>query len=190
MNLQYFRAELSGYFKIAYEPVLVSTEIDMPIFGVSTESKFRRIDIQTLTYTPTNSDEKIILKYFMEEVEGNSAAYVKVSKTIVVRGESSNVVKGKVSCGKWLKENTPPHLMFINSKMKIEFPEVIMDSGNVEFTIDNNSKTELRLKKGDYLGEVAKLTENVSQGSVKVSAFEERSVLNCGKISEGEVRSY
>ena len=89
----------------------------------------RAIYTQTLSYMPTNSDEKVTLNYFSENSEAISSAYVKVSKTYIVRSEFSSIVRVIVSCVEWLKENFLPHQIINKCETGLEFPDVKIDTG-------------------------------------------------------------
>ena len=93
-----FRDVMGNIFELTDEPCLVSDAIDMNIFGMHTEQRFKSINRDhsksTMTFT-TNGGKEIKLKFFREK-KITSSAYVKVSKATLLQPKGGSMIKNKI----------------------------------------------------------------------------------------------
>ena len=87
LNLKLHQTD-GTFYTIEYEPVLVSENIDTPIYGLHSEKAFvecnRKTDNMILTYVAKESKTPIMVKMFHESCENYSSLYVKVAKTVII----------------------------------------------------------------------------------------------------------
>ena len=145
----------------------VYLEIRTPIYGIKTESRFKECtrmeDERTLTYTTNEGNRKITVKYYKEN-PGTDSAYVKVAHTVIIPKENTAVVKGRID-NKWLQETLPPYAIFPSEKSKVHMSNILVHEmkKHMEVSIENNTDQEIKLKKGDLLGEISGLSTGESK---------------------------
>ena len=166
LNLKLHQTD-GTFYTIEYEPVLVSADIDTPIYGLHSEKAFvecnRRSDDMILTYVPKQSEKPITVKMFHESCENYSSLYVKVAKTAIIPAKHVGTVKGVLNNFETIKKEKNPIVLTTNQNGIIHFPDVINfdNSTSKSFRIDikNSSDNDLKLKKHSVLCDVIILNE-------------------------------
>ena len=187
------KTENKEIFVIKYEPVIVTSKIDMCIFGIKSEEKFKKCvrneSNHTLEYH-TENDRTVSVKFYRESGNYKTAAYVKIAKTAVIPQNYEILVKAKID-REFLKETRPPYCVSKSTESEIDIPEMKFENVDkvLKFHVENSSLSSLKLKKGDILGEISQINEDSLELSnpVKISKTDicvEK--LNVGELHENE----
>ena len=149
------RKEDGTFYQLEYEPVVISPDIMECYYGLLTEERFEKVvrdkKKNTLTYVTKEGTEEIKLKYFV--TSETSVSSIKVAKTTIIPSKTVSVVKGRYSeFGNVKKEGSYALLVDESDTNAVSIPDVVIDSvskRHLNFTIENNSDTQLKLKKGE-----------------------------------------
>lgn len=188
LNLQ-LKQENGSFHTIEYEPVLVSSCISTPIFGINTENRFsqctRRDADNTLTYT-VSSGEQVKLKFFRESNE-LSSAYVRVSKSAIIPKRSIGMIKTKVNLDEL--KGSPPYCLVNYESSSLEIPEIAFNEvkKHIVIEVQNNSEESYKVNKGDYVGKIENIIEEFKTAGVQSCSFKcDKNEVNTGDISKEE----
>ena len=187
LNFDFYRVD-GTYYTIHYEPVLISSAVSQPIFGINTESKFKQIErnnqTQEITFHPNDNDKVITINYFKEKDNNVNSAYIKVAKATIIRDNEVNYIKTKIKGSKIIEnKNVVFEHCIDDSNIEVADFTLNADSKTLQIPVINTSGNDIRIKRGTVIG---KLNEVSAEScTVNVDSLKSDDInLNVGDTNE------